>query len=101
MWGPELRDILSASAKQSHNSLAPRTEVESIYEFSRVAAPQLVRRNYMGYGRKAARQRGRIVELGIGANHKFASSVIFGPGDNAGKIMGLAPYAKAREDLPK
>jgi len=102
IWGPEMKALLAAAQTNPPDlQRAPRTEVESLYEFGRLRQPVLVKRNFMGYGRRATRHRGRFVDLGIGANYKFVSSVLFGPGDHSGKVMGLAPYGDPSPELPK
>lgn len=101
-WGPELwRELEAEESLNRRLDIAPRTEVESLYIFNRLGTPRLVKRNFMGYGRRANRHRGQYVNVGIGANYKFASSVLFGHGDHSGKVMGLAPYGTPRNDLPK
>ncbi|WP_275571873.1 carbamoyltransferase N-terminal domain-containing protein [Mycolicibacterium vanbaalenii] len=102
VWGNDLWAGLKVEESSRRDlGIAPRSEVESIYTFDRQRPPSLAKRNFMGWGRRANRHRGPTVNVGIGANYKFASSVLFGPGEHSGKVMGLAPYGTARQDLVK
>lgn len=99
--GPEMLRRLTARLTAPDDTFAaPRFESESIYRFTRTGSPELLHRGHLTFGRRTGYTPLLFDPLGIGQNYRQVSAWLFGTGKSAGKVMGLASYAKEPLDLP-
>lgn len=99
--GPELRRRLTERLSVPDDTrVPPRFESESIYRFTRTGEPELLYRGHLSFGRRTGHTPLLFDPLGIGQNYRQVAAWLFGTGKSAGKVMGLASYAKESLDLP-